>query len=224
MEFRGYDTHPVRRDTHSAHRHAWERLSQPGCHWTGAERVAIAAQARSAQTERGLLPADESRPTRPTEPLSAAASEAARTVAVDARGLDRAWSRRIADDLGEDGYVELVAVVVQTTAVDVFAAALGVPLEPLPSPQSGAPDPALAAADDALGEIGAFVPMLRDFPGPNVGRALSLVPQDNRSFFALVASMYALEDFGELVWDRPLTRPQVELVASRVSALNECFY
>ena len=36
--------------------------------------------------------------------------------------------------------------------------------------------------------------------------------------------MYAMKDFGELVWDRPLMRPQVELVAARVSALNECFY
>ena len=34
-----------------------------------------------------------------------------------------------------------------------------------------------------------------------------------------------LEDFGAMVWeDRPLSRPQVELVAARVSALNECFY
>ena len=29
---------------------------------------------------------------------------------------------------------------------------------------------------------------------------------------------------GELVWDRPLSRPQVELIAARVSAVNECFY
>jgi hypothetical protein len=66
--------------------------------------------------------------------------------------------------------------------------------------------------------------MLAHFPGPNVGRALSLVPRDNQSFFALVGSMYALRDFQDLVWDRPLSRPQVELVAARVSALNECFY
>jgi hypothetical protein len=37
--------------------------------------------------------------------------------------------------------------------------------------------------------------------------------------------MYASGDeFWNLTWDRPLSRPQVELVAARTSALNECFY
>jgi hypothetical protein len=45
------------------------------------------------------------------------------------------------------------------------------------------------------------------------------------AFFGLVASLYSVSDFAMLVWeDRPLARPQVELVASRVSAVNECFY
>ena len=44
-------------------------------------------------------------------------------------------------------------------------------------------------------------------------------------FFGLVGPMYALGGFAELVWkDRPLSRPQIELVAARVSAINECFY
>ena len=63
------------------------------------------------------------------------------------------------------------------------------------------------------------------FPRPNVGRAMSLAPNENATFFGLVGSMYAISDFAELVWkDRPLSRPQVELVAARVSAINECFY
>ena len=73
--------------------------------------------------------------------------------------------------------------------------------------------------------MGAFVPLLDPFAGPNVSRALSLRPDDNMMFHALVGSMYALSDFQDLVWeDRPLSRPQVELVAARVSAINECFY
>ena len=224
MSFSDYDRppHPVRPDIRAAHQQVWDRLSRPGSHWSGAERVAIAAQARAARTRPGSYPQPGAEPSRPAGPLPAAAAEAAHTIALDAQAIDRAWFRRIGGDLGDGAYVELAAVAVQLIAVDAFATALGASLEPLPSPQPGAPDAAQAA--DELADVGAFVPMLRRFPGPNVGRALSLVPQDNASFLALVASMYALRDFEELVWERPLSRPQVELVAARVSALHECFY
>ncbi len=39
---------PVRDDLVAAHRRAWERLARPGTWWSGAERVAIAADVRSA--------------------------------------------------------------------------------------------------------------------------------------------------------------------------------
>ena len=60
--------------------------------------------------------------------------------------------------------------------------------------------------------------------GPNVGRALSLVPGDHFAFMMLVQAMYSSNGFGELVWDAPLNRAQCELLAARVSAVNECFY
>ena len=47
------------------------------------------------------------------------------------------------------------------------------------------------------------------------------IPQ---AVFVLVGAMYAGAEFQTLVWDRPLSRPQIELVASRVSAVSECFY
>jgi hypothetical protein len=63
------------------------------------------------------------------------------------------------------------------------------------------------------------------YAGPNVGRALSVAPGEQAMFMGLVGAMYSLRDFVEMVWkDRPLSRPQVELVAARVSAINECFY
>ena len=45
-------------------------------------------------------------------------------------------------------------------------------------------------------------------------------------FFQLVMQMYAGEgrDFFDLTWSGPLNRPQIELLAARVSAVNECFY
>ena len=40
---------PVRDDIPAAHRKTWERIASPGCWWTGAERVAIAAEVRAAR-------------------------------------------------------------------------------------------------------------------------------------------------------------------------------
>src|SRR5207249_196008 len=41
---------PVREDLVLAHARQWERLARPGTWWTGAERVAIAGEVRSAVT------------------------------------------------------------------------------------------------------------------------------------------------------------------------------
>ncbi len=57
---------------------------------------------------------------------------------------------------------------------------------------------------------------------------ISLVPQANALFMGLVMPMYGGvpgRDFYRLEWSGgPLDRPQVELLAARVSAVNECFY
>jgi len=211
---------PVRADIAAAQHSCWEGLARPGTHWSAAERVAIARQVRHARSERHEPP--WLRKPAPTDgALPDAAAVAARTLAVDAHRIDRAWAAKTTEALDEGPYVELAGIVAQVSAIDTFREALGEPLAAFPEPAPGAPS---AAPPAGVGDIGAFVPMLTDFPGPNVGRALSLVPAENARFFALVGSMYALRDFSELVWDRPLSRPQIELVAARVSAVNECFY
>src|SRR5437773_1167564 len=43
-----YGPVPVRDDIRAAHRSLWTHLSAPGTWWTGAQRVAIAAEARQA--------------------------------------------------------------------------------------------------------------------------------------------------------------------------------
>ena len=61
---------------------------------------------------------------------------------------------------------------------------------------------------------------------PNVWRALSLVPDEVRAFFKLLAAQYMA--VGKVVDvdtnDRAISRAQIELIASKVSALNQCFY
>lgn len=220
----GYDAspHPVRSDIAAAHAAFWERLAAAGAWWTGEQRVAIAREARGAWALRAEPPWLRQRPEPTGDVLPAAAVEAIRSIALDAHRIDRTLARAMIDALGEAAYVELVAVTVQTVAIDAFALAIGVEPEPLPQPAPGEPSNEHL---EGLGDIGAHVACALDYRGPNVGRAMSSASDDNATFFGLVGSMYAVSDFMELVWkDRPLSRPQIELVAARVSAVNECFY
>jgi hypothetical protein len=211
---------PVRSDLRDAQRQVWERISRPSSAWTGAERVHVASLVREARAVRadppwlrGELPLDEA--------LPGAAVDVARRVAIDAHRLDRAWAQERIGQLGLEAYVEVVAITACVSAIDAFAEALGVAVVALPEPMAGAPTGETAAA---LGDAGAWFPMTVPWKGPNVGRALSPAPGDYAMFMQLVGAMYAVEDFFELVWDRPLSRPQVEVTAARVSAVNECFY
>ena len=60
---------------------------------------------------------------------------------------------------------------------------------------------------------------------PNIVRALSLVPDHVRLLRELSASHYmAFERIPDPSVRNALDRMQIELVAARVSAMNECFY
>ena len=132
-------------------------------------------------------------------------------------------------------WVELVGVVSFVLSVDTFHRALDLPLAALPEPQPGQPARQRPAHTD---DIGAWVPVLSkkspEAPAvwsemmriSNVARGLSLVPELASLQTSLIQSQYiplqkvaVLGDIG-----RNLSRAQVELVAGRVSAVNECFY
>lgn len=226
----------------AAHLRAWQRLGAPGTWWTGAERVAIAEQARAARDcglcleRRAALSAGAvAGEHAAASGLPAAAVEAAHRIASDPGRLTRAWyERTLAGGLSDAQYVELVGVVVTLVNLDALHRALGVALEPLPAPLPGDPSrvrPAVVAS-------GAWVPWLSldSGPGrdlyegrprvPNVARALSLVPDEVRQLRELSEAHYLPID--DVIDPRArmaaLTRAQMELVAGRVSALNECFY
>jgi alkylhydroperoxidase family enzyme len=60
---------------------------------------------------------------------------------------------------------------------------------------------------------------------PNIARALSQVPDHVRILQRETATHYVhLRDLQNPGVGRDLDRLQIELVAARVSALNECFY
>ncbi len=212
----------VRPEVVTAHRANWSALGRAGTWWSGADRVALATEARAARLQRGEPP--WMRTPAITSGVPEQALKAARKVAADAAQIDRDWAADAIGGLGAGPYVELVAVVATVAVIDTFAEALGMELPALPAADDGEPSRQLP---DNVGDEGAYVPLEVPWSGANIGRALSLVPEQNRMFRSLLGTMYAGgpgRGFTTMVWEGPLSRPQIELTAARVSALNECFY
>ncbi len=225
----------VRGDIAAAHRAIWDALARPGTWWTSTERIGIAREARRARARHGLAPM----PDEPQEPsLPAVAIEVAQRVGGDPATLDEGWFRGVAGRLLDAEYVELVAVVVQTVSVDVFCRAIGVALHPYPAPGPGSPScqrPVTAVEEEAWvptipsGKAGgdAGRDLYGDTPMPNVIRALSLVPNDaGLALQQCVAQYLEIPQVLDASYEpgRGLSRAQIELIAGRVSAINECFY
>jgi hypothetical protein len=226
----------------AAHRHTWERIAQSGNWWHGAERVAIAKAVRQAaqckvcdERREALSPLSVPGPHEHDGTLPDAAIELAHQVVRDPGRLSKNWFDQVLDDgLTEEQYVETLGVVVAVVSIDAFCLGLGVEPHPLPMPEPGE-----TTRHRPVGTVSgeAWVPMLPPvkssgpeadlFQGfaPNVARAMSLVPDAVRTLKELSAAHYLPMD---KVIDprarRTLDRAQMELLAGRVSALNECFY
>jgi hypothetical protein len=187
----------------------WDHLARPGATWTGAERVAIAAEARMARGGEG-----------PGGDLSPPATEAAGLLAARPARVRRGWVTEIVESgVGYERYVELVGIVSRVTAADTFSEALGLDRHPLPQPVAGEPT---GDTDDRARLGAAWVPMVG---GASITQALSLVPSENAELERFHGPMYMT--FGEMSnphFTRGMTRVQMELVAARTSAINECFY
>jgi hypothetical protein len=235
---------PVRDDFAAAHTRFWKRLASPGAWWTGAERVAIAAEVRQAwrcrlcqARKQALTPAVVAGQHDQLGALPDAAVEAIHRVVTDPGRLSRQWfTEIIAAGLSVEQYVEILGTLVAIVSIDSFCRGIGVPLHPLPEPQPGAPSryrPPGALQEDA------WVPMIpldratgaeADLYGGkavgNVIRALSLVPDEVRTLYDLSAAHYL--PMGQVrdpsASRGALNRMQMELIAGRVSALRRCFY
>ena len=236
---------PVRDDLVAAHRRAWKRLARPGTWWSGAERVAIAAEVRSAaqcplcrERKAALSPAGVTGEHASRGALPEVAVEVIHRVTTDPAQLSKAWFEKCqAGGLGDTHYVEMIGVIVTIVSIDDFCRGLGLAPHPLPDAIPG--EPSRRRPPGALPED-AWVPMIRErratgaeadlYEGRrttgNVIRALSLVPDEVRGLMDLSAAHYLSPAVMlDLRRGTPaLDRRQVELIAGRVSALNECFY
>jgi len=234
----------VREDLAETHRELVEYLGRPGCWFTGSERIAIAAESRNAlqcplcvERKQALSPDHVAGAHARLSELPEAVVELAHRVRGDSQRLSRAWFARTLESGLEDGaYVEAVGIVTFVAGVDAFCRALGIPRFPLPTPEPGEPS---RRRPEKLTSGIAWVPLLlpEDASGPeadvyggaamvpNIARALSLVPDHVRMLRRETATHYvALDDLQNPSVGRDLDRSQIELVAARVSALNECFY
>lgn len=234
----------VRDDIRAAQQELWEHLRRPGTWWSGPQRVAIAAESRRSvecglcRERKASLSAGAVAGAHASEGgLPATVVDVIHRVRTDAGRLTRRWfDRVVAEGIGVPEYVELVGVVTMVAGVDFFARALAVPIFPLPAPLPGEPSryrPASAtpgaawvpmiAPEDATG---AEADLYGDGPFmPNIMRALSLVPDEVRMLRRMSGAHYLpVEQIPDPTARRTLDRMQMELVAARVSALNECFY
>ncbi len=248
----GYAAAPVavRDDLVEAQRALLDHLRRPGSWFTGAERIAIAAESRGAGTcrlcrdRKAALSPEAVRGEHDRASLGVSLApgvvDVAHRVRTDSGRLSRAWfEHTTAPGSGPaiGAYVEAVGVVALLAGVDFFCRALGVPPPALPSPLPGSPSrytprglrsdvawvPILAPEDAAGPEAELYD---RDAPLiPLIARALSAVPDHVRVLQEVQRTHYLpLRALRDPKLGRAIDRMQIELVAARVSAVNECFY
>ncbi len=236
---------PVREGLVASQRRAWARLAEPGEWWPAAVRIAIAEETRAAtacafcaERKAALSPyAVSGRHTAATV-LPDVLVDTVHRIRTDPERLTRRFydTALAAGGLSDAEYAETVAIVATVVAIDTFCDAMGLPRHALPEPVAGEPrrrrppgaKPGLAwiatvAPEDVTeGEAG----MYDGLAGVNIHRALSLVPAEVVGFFDLDAEHYLpdalLRDFG--TEHRALTHAQIEFLAARVSAINQCVY
>jgi hypothetical protein len=236
--------YPVRDDLLAAHRRFWRRLAAPGAWWTGAERVAIARETRRAwscdlcrRRKQALSPYHLGGPHDRASELPEVAVEAVHRLVTDASRLERSWLEDlVARGLTVERYVELLGTVVAVVSIDSFCLALGLPEHALPQPEPGEPSryrPASARQEEAWVPVvpaeNAGTPEADLWPAGRIGwviRAMSLVPDEVRTLIDFSVAQYLgiAEVMNPQAQSGTLSRPQMELIAGRVSALNDCFY
>ena len=200
----------VRPDLRYSHISTWGHFSRPGPTLRGDQRIALLDAARADTTERdaeaiGLSPATGAL----ADHLMHRPASVTGTVV-----------RRAADADGESTTVEVLGLISMLSAVDFTHLGLGADLEPLPHPEPGPPTGAVA---EGLRRRRTHIPVP---PGP-IPVVLDLVPDEGAAFQAMFGPHYmtgwemALDDFAR---HPGLDRAQMELVSSRTSLHNECFY
>jgi len=221
---------PVPPDVGELHATTWEGLGGPGDWWNGTERVDVIREVRLARgctlcaaRRESISPMSVSGQHDSETRLDAAVVETVHRLTTDANRVTASWAGDRIAALDAAPYAELVGLVAMCNIIDTFCVAVGVAEPEPPLAKAGEPTRVVPEGLDDLET--AYVPQRHDPSLPNVRRSLAIVPHTFAEYFSLAGPMYSGAAFGNLVWThRALNRPQVELLAARTSALNECFY
>lgn len=235
----------VRDDIIDAHAQAWARIAAPGTWLTGEQRCAVALETRLArecdlcqQQKDALSPLAVKGKHAHSGKLSDAHAEAIHRLATDPGRLTKDWlNGLIADGLDDGAYIESASIVSIVSAMDAFCWAMNVPPQPIPIPIAGEPSryrpPGAKINDGWVANIAPGDEVESDGAvygarTAGVHRALTLVPESKRAAFDLLMVHYlspnALAEKKIKDLDRAISRPQMEIIASRVSVLNQCLF
>ena len=224
---------PIRESIALSHSDAIAAFAKAGTWFTGEQRLAILAESRQAhmcslcdRRKMALSPYSEKGEHDSRGDLPDNIVEVIHRLITDSGRLTQSWfTSMLETGLSGEEYVEIVGVVSTSIILDSFALALGA--EQLEPGDAVAGEPDKTTNDDVF-DGGAWVPMLNltqemtdtGLPtAPNILRAMGLVPSAIQHFFGVMRSHYALADL-----DFAINRSQTELIAARVSSLNQCFY
>lgn len=234
----------IRDDLAAAHQNAWESFAQPGTWLDGKRRLAVVAEVRQAlecglcrQRKEALSPYGDDGSHGDTGELTDAEVDLIHRLTTDSGRLRKAWFDEIINSgLSEGAYVEISGIVAMTMMADTFRRAIGMAPAEIPAAVDGPPS---NYTPPGAKNGGAWVPLLApedvvDSDGPVYGapqaayvqRAFSSVPDTKRAYWALAEAHY-LPGREMPNWEtslRAISRPQIEIIAARVSALHSCFY
>jgi hypothetical protein len=226
-------TLPIRPGINASHQQAIDAYAAPGTWFDATTRIAILKESRSAHTcqlcherKQALSPYSVSGEHSTATPLAPDIVDVIHRLKTDSGRMTQSWlNKTIESGLSREEYIEIVGLVSTSIILDSFAKGLGVDLLEPPAPVAGEPTREL---NPGVFDGGAWVPLLVveqtptdvELPSsPNIFRAMGLVPGAIGHFFGVMRAHYALADL-----DFDITRSQTELIAARVSSLNQCFY
>ncbi|MDW3179595.1 MAG: hypothetical protein R8J94_19540 [Acidimicrobiia bacterium] len=201
---------PVRPAMLDGMQREWDRLAAAGTWWTGADRVALAAEARAAADHRPS----------PASVLAPEITAMARRIATTPHVIDRTSVDALHDQkVSLEAYTEMVGVIARLTAVDTAVRGMGSSPAPLPKPQEGVPT--YAVVPDAK-RRSAHVAMVGSAGATS---ALSSVAAEDSAQQDLHGALYlSYSEMGDYRIVKDIPRWQMELAAATTSWLNHCVY
>lgn len=235
----------IREDLAQAETRAWAWIGRPGTWLDASQKLAVVAETRQApdcplcrERKTALSPYTVPGEHSAASDLPAVMVEVIHRISTDSGRVTHTWYQHMLErGLTAGEYVEILGLVATTMALDTFSRGYGRP--PSAPPKAVGGEPSRHQPTGAKHQL-AWVPTLEPAdltaedpdiyaaydPPYNIQKALSLVPDTMQAFFDLDETYYLQEqeivDFANEY--RALTHDQMELIAARMSALNQCYY